>query len=343
MDRHLNRHYLMNWETAAFADGVYVLGPDGMEVMVAGAGRLANDSPTVLVNFSADVAGREAKTGPFFSGLSIAKATNLPLIAFADPTVSNNQNVSIGWYAGNERCPDLVEAIAKTLNDFATTKNCRLILFGGSGGGFATLNVLKRLNCEASGLVLNPQTRLDRFWPGPVSKYLRLGFPGVADHVPSGLASDKRSTSAWLDAGSPADREKFNLDFTRDAFENIVQKLGIPNDTTLATPNHGDLLYLQNRSDWHVRAHAVPFMSTGKWRRVGPRSYYSPDRHTGMVFGAWGDGHYKPPRETVVAALNGLRKRKDLSLLTAELDETDPGLDASEFDIAAYRDEPVQA
>lgn len=314
-------------------DGVYKIGTLGVDLLVDGLHRLNADNPAVLVNFSADVSDRANKRGPFFSGVGIAKGMGMPLIAVADPSVTYDRKLSLGWYAGNERHPHMADDIAVLLDGLAMAHGCKLVLFGGSGGGFATLNVLSRLTCSASGLANNPQTSLPWFWGYRVLGYLEQAFPTIGARLVAQLADEGIGRSVIISPPAasidPAKRARLSV-----LLSEALAEAGVTYNVTDVVPADGALIYLQNRDDWHIKPHSVPFMQSGTWRRVGRRSFASTDRHAAIYFGAWGEGHYAPPKPVIVEALSALRDGVPVGPFVAKLDAQDDGLDPSEFDSA---------
>ena len=292
-------------------DGVHQIGSQGLEVLLDGIDRLQVNERHVLVNFSADVSDRANKTGPFFSGVTIAKQMGMPLLAIADPTVTRDKRVSLGWYLGNEDYPDLIADIVKLLDAFALRHKCKLFVLGGSGGGFATLNIWPLLAGNAYSIACNPQTSIRRFWPKQVTDYLRHAWPTTWD-----MLIGKDATFRNVAEG-------------REAAATVLDALNLSDDVTQIEPKYTHGIYLQNRSDWHVKEHALPYMTASNWHRISPRVFHS--RHMKFFFGAWGEGHFAPSKDSIMHVVGLLRCQDDLSSTMAEMDANTPGLDGSEF------------
>ena len=250
----------------------------------------------VLVCFNGAVTNRDVTAGPYFAGLGVAEALNLPLVSIADPVMTEHEDLGIAWYAGSARMPALAQEIAGLLNALALQDNYRLILFGGSGGGFATLNVLSRLTCRKTGFVWNPQTSIGAYDPPHVDSYLTSAFGLTFGNAPA-----VTELSAALD------------------------RTGIVHDVTAVTFGEGELLYIQNRSDWHIRAHTRPFTQSGTWQRRSRRVAASADRQTTLWFGEWGSGHVPPSGELVQRVLRALADGQSPEQVALALDADDPG------------------
>ncbi|WP_201501239.1 hypothetical protein [Psychrobacter cibarius] len=160
-----------------FKDGVKIFKhkEQTIDFLVDGSDRFEKDRG-ILICFSAAVPNRSEKSAPFFSGMKIALQMNMPIIAVSDPSLSFSNNLSLGWYAGNENIIDLPKVIANILDQYATTLNTNLILFGGSGGGFAVLSVIDEMETDATGVVWNPQTSISEFDPNIVRNYIESSF-----------------------------------------------------------------------------------------------------------------------------------------------------------------------
>ena len=92
-------------------------------------------SKSILVCFNAAISNRSDKTGPFYSGAGLSKELNLPTILIADHLVTENNNLSLGWYLGDGEKGVFQKIIASFLNELSNNLNRKLILLGGSGGG----------------------------------------------------------------------------------------------------------------------------------------------------------------------------------------------------------------
>lgn len=271
-----------------------------LDILLQGIKHLAENTERVaLVCFNGAVSDRKDKFGPFFSGRGVAQALGMPLLSIDDPSLSRSDELGLAWYAGHAEMPALIDLIADYLNRFATKMNCRLVVFGGSGGGFASISVLSKLRIEATALVWNPQTNISRYRSDAVASYLATAFPEISLHS----------------------EDQSNMDFSQEALADALTRAGVRYDiTNWVAPDKAQLLYLQNSSDWHVKAHAQPFMTNGSWERIGKRSFYCQDRGVACWFGVWGEGHAAPPLSLIHSALSKLINGISVSAAAAELD-----------------------
>lgn len=189
-------------------------------------------SGIVPVFFSGAISNRKSKTGPFFTGRSITGSDKLPLISIADPTLDVDPELEIAWYAGLPG-QHLTEAIAEILSAIHESTSKELLLVGGSGGGFAALQLGRILGDKVSLLVWNAQTDIYEYSERFVKKYLRCSF---------GFAHATLNSSTWKEYCAP--RTSKHVD------------MHVLYDDTLTRPRR--ILYLQNETDWHREKHLIP-------------------------------------------------------------------------------------
>lgn len=222
-----------------------------------------------LVCFSGAMVNRANMTAPFFFGSSISRKLGFPLLALADPVISNNRNVTLAWYAGAADSTDNPQNIAAVI-DLVAKKSGRIpLLIGGSGGGFAALNIMQHITVPTRAVIWNPQTMISAYQPAAVRNYVAAVCP------------------AW------------SVDDDISPHE-IMNNAGIQQDVREAyfkTPSC--VLYLQNESDWHVQAHLTPFLAHGKWLASSTLVQTSPDRRVILGTGNWGHGHATPPPHVI--------------------------------------------
>ncbi|ETF04722.1 hypothetical protein W822_04190 [Advenella kashmirensis W13003] len=238
----------------------------------------------LLVGFTGALTMRNGKPGPFFSGIKVAKRLKLPLLAVADPTISKCEELIISWYAGNEDVVNASEIIGRWLDKLAHYYKARLLLFGGSAGGFGALSVLPYLTSQADCLVWNPQTSIARYMPKFVLHYLKHGFAKKFARIDTKAA------------------------VTREDLRGFLEETGVRHDlqSNYRIPENVNLLFVQNNSDWHVKSHALPFLRNLK---VYDDSEELIDRNHGNIsvrVGNFGRGHIAPNKNTINACLKYL-------------------------------------
>lgn len=251
-------------------------------------------SCTLLVGFSGAVSKRQGKRAPFFSGLGIAQSLKLPIVAVSDPTLALATDLPIGWYAGNEEVPDFPVRLAKVLDALAARCKAKLLIFGGSGGGFASLLQGTLLSAEATVCTWNPQTAIEDYAPRFVDDFINVAF--------------SKKKCVWVE------NKKFDI---LQALMHDVRVLSL-------RPNV-KLLYLQNQSDWHVKTHTLPYVSNKSLKRLGRASFIEQNNpNFALFFGNWGEGHIAPSKSVLKDTLQKLAEGYSVKEIVQELDD---GLD----------------
>ncbi len=266
-----------------FDDGIYSFGVPScnLDILIKGIKKTPTQQRApCLVFFGGALTGRPIGVNPpFFSGIGIASSTSLPLISISDPTLSFSDSLLLSWYAGNDRERSLPIVLSAILDHISEKYYLKLILVGGSGGGFAALSQACLLRCTATVVVWNPQTDIAAYDQKAVIKYLSAAFQESIEENLIDLEEIQRRSAikAALDSSG--------------IFYSLINK---------SIPIKMDILYLQNVHDWHVLSHAKPFLinRNNEWRRVG-KSSFSNSKNIALHFGDWGPGHAGPPGELI--------------------------------------------
>ncbi|WP_439509878.1 hypothetical protein [Marinimicrobium koreense] len=93
----------------------------------------------------------------------------------SDPALYEHEKLGLAWYigVGNE---DALPFIAETVSELATLlkiKSKRIVHYGSSGGGFASLRMLDFMP-DATSVAINPQVTLAKYNQGLVNPYLKV-------------------------------------------------------------------------------------------------------------------------------------------------------------------------
>lgn len=243
-----------------------------------------------LVCFGAAVTKRAGSSAPFFSGLNIARRLQRPLVAPADSALGLAPDLMLGWYAGHEGFVDQPQRIAAYLDEYARQTGARLLLVGGSGGGFASLLVLSLLqHAQATALVWNPQTSISQYAESAVRHYVQTAFP------------NSRGAN-W--------RAR-------------LQQVGALHELA-ALPaflnNQRPILYLQNHSDWHVQKHARTMLASVPQLEVIKPGLERYANNLLYLQGSWGQGHAGVPRPMLLTALQMLADGADTLTVAQQID-----------------------
>lgn len=254
-----------------------------LDVYMDGFPTLKSGDP-FLVCFSGAVTDRLNSEPPYFSGLGVARDLSRPILAIADPTVSDHATVSLAWYAGNSRFMDLPQMICRAIERLCEITGARPILFGGSGGGFAALIQCQLLSVDVTAIVWNPQTHIGGYVPSAIFAYLVAAFPDLADQIAQ--AADCQGVEQ------------------KERICGLLSRVGIMHSLMDArTHDRASILYLQNRNDWHIDAHAKPYLLQHEWIRLGKNAFSAGSR-LALHVGRWGADHEPPPREIILQVLS---------------------------------------
>ncbi|MDO8152298.1 DUF6270 domain-containing protein [Isoptericola sp. b408] len=258
-------------------DGLYRLGDQSapIDLLVSNAEALHDERAgrTLLVVLGGLVGQRRQLKGPFFSGRETARLTGLPTVSISDPSLALGSDVSIGWYLGHKYRNTVPQEIAELMDVISERFGVEILLMGGSGGGFACLNIAQYMRRGVSGIVLNPQTSVSRYALGHVNDYLSAA------------------------TGRPTKAE------TAEEAEQILNDLGLAHDITNGSWSKDDFLIAQNASDWHVQAHLEPLMINGQWHIHEDRAYVDRSRGLTVYTRNWGEGHANFPDRSTMAHL----------------------------------------
>lgn len=294
-------------DQATLSDGIHKIeipGKQSIDIWMQGIPLTKiDDCPALLVGLSGAVTNRKEKSAPFFSGLALATEMRLPIISISDPSLALDDEIALSWYAGNQWETVLPQKIAEILDAIGGRLNIPLVIFGGSGAGFAGLLLATTLKADAKVLVWNPQTSISAYHWRPVSKYVSTAFP------------KQRQLAECAEKITYSDRSKYLYD--------LLEETGIIHQVFVnEIRNNISLLYLQNRSDIeHVMSHAARFCERSSWYRAGKSSFCTNDGNIAIFFGDWGEGHAYPPRKLLVKSIELLINNKDTNLIVKEIED----------------------
>ncbi|UTM47509.1 hypothetical protein [Glutamicibacter mysorens] len=239
----------------------------------------SSDFKAQPVFFTGAISSRGDKKGPFFSGLGLTNNKKLPLVAIADPSLDDDVSLSLAWYTGGPN-DNFTANLLATLSALQESLNRELIFIGGSGGGFAALNVASRFKGDSTALVWNPQTDLYEYAERFVKAYLRSRF-----------------NFAFATLGSPDWKQYCKSRTDSKVPTNVLRS------QTLTTPRR--LIYLQNSADWHRSKHLLPLWSltTQKELQEGINSL---DGNHVVFVSEFAEGHAPPPSSLIASLLEQL-------------------------------------
>ena len=238
------------------------------------------DCECLIVCFSAAVPSRENKNPPFFSGLKISDTLKYPLIAISDPSIAMNEKVSLGWYAGNSNHPHLQKTIRKFLDIITNTVTGKVIVIGGSGGGFAGLatNFFDEPS-KFNTIVWNPQVSITDYYSSFVERYTKFCWSFSSSNYPLDIVSKFNELQVMHDLRS----HEFKTE--------------------------GKVVYLQNISDSsHYQKHCMSFVSAFNLKEEYNEDYINIFKKDCLEvkIGNWGKGHISPPNEILLKEIKNI-------------------------------------
>lgn len=115
-------------------------------------------------------------TLPVLSGLGISGGLEANRIFVSDPSIHLDQDLLLAWYAGNRLQRDLQDQLVLVLKHTVDLLGAsRVVFFGGSGGGFASLYFASRFD-NSLALAFNPQTNISRYMDRAVQDFAEKAF-----------------------------------------------------------------------------------------------------------------------------------------------------------------------
>ena len=267
------------------AEGIHEIADDGQRLHILFRDK---QSRNLMIFFHGAMPDdiMESYTLPVFSGVRIADNADADRLLISDATLSlSDDNLKLGWFSGSATY-NAFAAIQAIIARVAAGYD-RVILIGGSGGGFAALRASAFLP-GSTALVWNPQTDIALYHEKAVAHYARACF----DHADLGA----------IDPAVKATRHSNLCDL-------------------YSQPRGNRIIYFQNGPDtMHVRKHAGPFLEAygaahdlaeppPSFGLFGPNLLY--------VQGHWPGGHKPPPKQALIKSISLLLATDDGSALPA--------------------------
>lgn len=229
---------------------------------------------TVLLCHFHGNAPREGYDLPVFTGFNVTSSIATSKFVPSDPTLALDKSLSLAWHFGCEGIP-LQSITVSIVRKLQTILNApRVVAWGGSGGGFASIRIVKDIP-DAIALAWNPQTDIAKYVQEYVHRYLRIAFPALSVDGPLPLSRDQFASFCT---------EKFRAGYG------------------------GKILYLQEKTDWHVNVHLEPFLESFCGKELSgitsssTFSGYVSD-HLYLHLDHWGHGHVPPGKDVLTNVL----------------------------------------
>jgi hypothetical protein len=155
-------------------DGIYKINFGSNSVYIRFTNLAMIDlSSNLLFCLNAATSGRGDKNPPFFSGGNLANSIKRTLISISDDS-THIEGLDLGWYLGNESFLDFSDCVSNIIQNLAKRFHKKIVMFGGSGGGFASLMLSLKLSVPATIIAMNPQLDISKY--PTASNYIKLGF-----------------------------------------------------------------------------------------------------------------------------------------------------------------------
>lgn len=149
----------------------------GVHEIVYGGGTLdllleKSSSKNLVVIFHA--AAGLSHTTPIFTGRRIAQSSDASTLFVSDPSL--DLGVRIGWFAGDENRPLQIDLPRVIQHVASSTGAERIIFFGPSAGGFASL-YYSHFFPDSLSVAANPQTAISRYYRHLAEAYYSAAWP----------------------------------------------------------------------------------------------------------------------------------------------------------------------
>jgi len=207
-------------------------------------------SPYLFVLFSG---ARDPNKHPLpkFDRWTWAEKFDASILCISDPTLKLDQDrLNIGWYLGTEE-NDYLTHIAVWVSFVSSRLGIpteRVISYGSSAGGFASIMLASRLK-KSAAIAINPQLDVFKYYPKFVDQYLALAFPGKEQKA---LSEDQKNRFSAIHAISKSPEAKFviaqnvqdRFHYTKH-FGSMIKILNIPmTNETDKVLKHGNVTTL---------------------------------------------------------------------------------------------------
>lgn len=288
----------VRWESAeefaasGFGPGLHILPlPDGnhLDLIIRGDLGGVGERESVVVFLTGAMSQRNSVAPPFFAGRRLTYELGIPWVAVSDPSMQLADDLLLGWYTGSPGS-QAHATLLTALRGLADGLDRDLLLVGGSGGGFAALQLNEELEGRSSVFAWNPQTDLLDYHPPAVRDYLRTLFPGEE--------LDPVAERAVVEA--------------RLAEEGIVHRVG-----TLDAGRR--VVVFQNAGDHHVEGHLLPLVHRTPDMTGGPRRFATDAEHQVRI-ATWGAGHAALPAHVTARAVDAMRRGHSASTVATDID-----------------------
>jgi hypothetical protein len=257
---------------------------------------------SLLFCLNAAVSARNRKKPPYFSGNKLSDSLKCCIISFSDPS-THLKNIDLGWYIGNEDWLSFQQDLSLFIEQCSLVLKKKIILFGGSGGGFASIALSLKIKNDVMSISMNPQLNISAY--PSANKYSTNAFP--SSNI-SDVKTFNINLKEWLEF------------FDKNQLITSIMENDLNQDC--------DYLLLQSWNDTHhLRRHAPQLIP--QILDLSLSNFYGTSKNLSYFFGPWGDRHsvvWVPHLELILnSALMGESAEKIITRLAEEFLPEDNG------------------
>lgn len=201
-------------------------------------------------------ASRDKVDPPVFQRWKWADRFPGHVLYVSDPALFEHERLGLAWYIGvgsNDPLPFISETVQE-LAGYLRIKRKNVILYGSSGGGFASLRMQDFLP-DATSVAINPQVTLQKYNKSLVNHYLKIchdstfstfNFSANADRFDL-LAKPKSTDYRLVLVQNVLDKSHYTRHFSE-----YCKMLGIPSDESTSQKRVKTILFSHERG--HLQA-----------------------------------------------------------------------------------------
>lgn len=219
---------------------------------------LLNSSKSILIGLNAAISNRSEKVAPFFTGGGKATNVEVPILSISDSS-THSGDIALGWYLGTLSDVNYQENLADFIQHLCVENKVTPILFGGSGGGFASVVLGDLLEIESLVFAMNPQTNILKWSENQVKKLYTVQWNATS----------------------------------KDEFHQLLEEKGVRYSFEKLRRNpKSKVLILQNLfDDFQMVDHMESVFGEVSLDKLSPTGTIG---NFSWFIGCWGPGHYSP-------------------------------------------------
>lgn len=175
-------------KTSEIPPGYQVIIENGLPIDVISQNR---GSDTTVVFFQGAI--DPSWTLPAFGGMGVSTDVPVNRIFISDPSLVLTDRLNLGWFVGNSRMNTQQKLLSIIRHIVGTWGEQRLVFFGASGGGFASLFFSAHFPGSLA-IVSNPQTNVAKYEQPAVERFAEVSYgikgPDPMSKLPDDVTTD---------------------------------------------------------------------------------------------------------------------------------------------------------